>query len=64
MARETLTPSFGKSICCGRRPGPRACSGAAPDVRGSLERGERNVSVLNLYALARALGVTAGELLP
>ncbi len=30
---------------------------------GSLERGERNVGVLNLYALAGALGVPAGALL-
>jgi transcriptional regulator with XRE-family HTH domain len=31
---------------------------------GSLERGERNVSVVNLYALARALGIKPGQLLP
>ena len=31
---------------------------------GSLERGERNVATLNLYALGRALGVDAGALLP
>ncbi len=31
---------------------------------GSLERGERNVSVINLYALAHALRVEPGQLLP
>lgn len=31
---------------------------------GSLERGERNVGVLNLYLLADALAVKPGELLP
>lgn len=31
---------------------------------GSLERGERNVSVINLYALAAALQVRPGSLLP
>lgn len=31
---------------------------------GSLERGERNVSMVNLYRLATALGVPAAELLP
>lgn len=31
---------------------------------GSLERGERNVSVVNLYALAAALEAQPGDLLP
>jgi transcriptional regulator with XRE-family HTH domain len=31
---------------------------------GSLERGSRNVGVLNIYALAAALGVPPGALLP
>lgn len=30
----------------------------------SLERGQRNVSVLNVVRLARSLGVPAGALLP
>ena len=30
----------------------------------SAERGQRNVSVVNLYKLARALAVTVHELLP
>jgi transcriptional regulator with XRE-family HTH domain len=30
---------------------------------GGIERGERNVSLRNIYALARALGTSAGELL-
>lgn len=31
---------------------------------GSLERGERNVALVNLYALAGALGVPVQRLLP
>lgn len=31
---------------------------------GSIERGERNVSLKNIHALANALGVPASELLP
>jgi transcriptional regulator with XRE-family HTH domain len=31
---------------------------------GSVERGERNVSLDAIYALADALGVRAGDLLP
>lgn len=31
---------------------------------GSVERGERNVAVLNLRLIARALRVDLGELLP
>ncbi len=30
---------------------------------GSVERGERNVSLENIYRIARALGTTAGELI-
>lgn len=30
---------------------------------GSVERGERNISLLNIHAIANALGATAGELL-
>jgi transcriptional regulator with XRE-family HTH domain len=30
----------------------------------SLERGQRNVSLENIHALARALGVTVGDLFP
>lgn len=31
---------------------------------GQIERGVRNPSLINLYKLAKALKVTAGELLP
>lgn len=30
---------------------------------GSVERGERNISLLNIHKIAEALGVPAGELL-
>ena len=30
---------------------------------GSAERGERNISILNLHKIARALGVDASELI-
>lgn len=31
---------------------------------GGIERGERNVSLINIYKIARALGVTPKELMP
>ena len=31
---------------------------------GGVERGERNISLVNIYKLAKALGVSAGELMP
>jgi transcriptional regulator with XRE-family HTH domain len=31
---------------------------------GSLERGERNVALVNIYALAKALGLHPRQLLP
>jgi transcriptional regulator with XRE-family HTH domain len=31
---------------------------------GSVERGERNISLINIYRIALALGVPAGELMP
>ena len=31
---------------------------------GQIERGVRNPSLVNLYKLAKALSITAGELLP
>jgi len=30
---------------------------------GGVERGERNISLINIYRIAKALGVPAGELL-
>lgn len=31
---------------------------------GGIERGERNVSLINIHKIARALGITAQELMP
>ncbi|MGW0708083.1 helix-turn-helix domain-containing protein [Streptomyces sp. NPDC002643] len=31
---------------------------------GSVERGERNISLINIYRIARALDVSPGSLLP
>lgn len=31
---------------------------------GGIERGERNVSLINIHKIARALGVTTKELMP
>jgi transcriptional regulator with XRE-family HTH domain len=39
------------------------CAGLHRTYIGSVERGERNVSLDNIYAIAQALGTSAGELL-
>jgi transcriptional regulator with XRE-family HTH domain len=39
------------------------CAGLHRTYIGSIERGERNVSVDNIYTIAQALGTSAGELL-
>ena len=31
---------------------------------GGIERGERNVSLINIYKIAQALGITPKELMP
>ncbi len=41
-----------------------ARAGLARSYYGGVERGERNVSALNLMRIAAALGVEAGELFP
>ena len=38
-------------------------SGVARSYLGGVERGERNIAVLNIYRLAKALGVTPAKLL-
>ena len=39
------------------------CAGLHRTYIGGIERGERNVSLENIYVIARALGTSAGELL-
>ena len=39
------------------------CAGLHRTYIGSIERGERNVSLDNIDVIARALGTSAGELL-
>jgi len=39
-------------------------AGIHPTYIGSVENGERNVALLNLYGLAQALGVEVADLLP
>ncbi|MEN5062244.1 helix-turn-helix transcriptional regulator [Luteimonas sp. TWI1416] len=38
-------------------------SGLARSYLGGVERGTRNISLLNIHRLARALGVSAAELM-
>ena len=41
-----------------------ARAGLHPTYVSGIERGHRNLSIVNLYRLAAALGVSPGELVP
>ena len=75
MARVTKTKAIGRRRDFGRRVREqRAARGLSQEALaeraglhrtyvGSVERGERNVSLDNIHALADALGVSPGELI-
>jgi len=39
-------------------------AGIHPTYLGDVERGERNIALINILKLAKALGVKAGSLMP
>ena len=39
-------------------------AGIHPTYLGDVERGERNIALINILKLAKALGVNAGALIP
>jgi len=68
---NSLTPeqALGKAIRCLREESDfsQESLGFACDLHrnyiGSIERGERNVSIRNITVIAKSLGITASELL-
>jgi transcriptional regulator with XRE-family HTH domain len=64
----STTKAFGENLRRIRRKKGFSQEGLALDAQlnrsylGSVERGERNISLINIVRLAKTLGVTAAEL--